>query len=75
MNKKEVNKVLSPVFNKKPRNPHRISELLLELNTLWLKYPDLRFFQLVSWLSLEGIDMFNVEDDWTLARIKELQKL
>lgn len=35
------------------REPERISRILSLIQTIWIKYPDLRFFQLVSWLEHE----------------------
>ena len=42
----------------------RIPKLLETLEKVWLKYPDLRFMQLINMIqSTEGSDMFYVEDD------------
>ena len=35
------------------REPERINRILSLIQTIWTKYPDLRFFQLVSWLEHE----------------------
>jgi hypothetical protein len=55
------------------RDPDRIEPFLNELKKLWLDNYDLRFWQLLSILKVKE-DMFHVEDDWTLNKIKEFTK-
>ena len=60
------------------RDPNRILPLLSELADLWLENPDLRLAQLI--LNAEApykyryVDLYNVEDDVLLERLKELYK-
>ena len=56
------------------RDPNRIYKFLAELQTVWAKYPDLRFGQLLEdCLILAGHDlnsMYNLEDDEFIEIIK-----
>ena len=46
------------------RDPARIDRITSLLNQMWKKYPDLRFFQLMTIIDLDGIqDLFYLEDD------------
>ncbi len=51
------------------RNIHRIERILNKLDVIWLQYPDYRFFQLLSFIKGELLevedtaDMFYLEDD------------
>jgi hypothetical protein len=61
-----------------PRDPDRISVICGKLARLWAKYPDMRFFQMVSELQAvydsEGKrqDPYYIEDDVVLKRIQVL---
>lgn len=54
------------------RDPKRIDEVTAKLNELWHKYPDLRFWQLLSCIPFPSGDLFYLEDDRTLEAIKEI---
>lgn len=54
------------------RDPKRIDEVTALLNELWHKYPDLRFWQLLSCIPFPPGDLFYLEDDRTLEAIKEI---
>lgn len=46
------------------RDPNRIHNILIELEKLWVRYPDWRFMQLINNLqATQGNDMFYIEDD------------
>ena len=46
------------------RDPNRIHDVLMELEKLWVRYPDWRFMQLINNLqATQGNDMFYIEDD------------
>ncbi len=53
------------------RNPDRIEPILNELQTLWLKYPDLRLGQLVC-LGERNHDLVYIEDLKLIENIKEI---
>jgi uncharacterized protein YihD (DUF1040 family) len=50
------------------RDPKRINETLEKLRVLWELNPDLRFFQLISWVADQGWEyedpFFWEEDRW-----------
>jgi hypothetical protein len=52
------------LFNQPPRDPERIDRILTEIGKIWKKYPDVRFYQLLSWFETEYSkkDKFYVED-------------
>ena len=54
------------------RDPKRIPEVLEAIGYLWQECPDLRLCQLILNLRTmsEGTDMYNVEDDDLLKRVK-----
>ena len=52
------------------RDINRIEPFLDKFKELWKLNPDIRFGQLVYWLSI-GIDLFNVEDDKMLELINK----
>jgi len=57
------------------RDPNRIYAIQAEVTKFWTKYPDLRFFQMLTILEHRmGIsyDCFMLEDDTTLEKLKEL---
>lgn len=65
------------LFGGSPRDRARISPFTGKLMTLWLKYQDLRFFQLVSIIELElksmgFTDGFNAEEDTITKAIDKL---
>lgn len=52
------------------RDPARIYRVMFKIETLWVKHPDLRFFQFMTWLKWSmikenyiDIDPFSLEDD------------
>ena len=46
------------------RDPNRIHDVLMELEKLWVRYPDWRFMQLINNLqATQGNDMFYIEDN------------
>lgn len=61
-----------------PRDPQRIPVILEIVKTVWTRYPDLRFGQLIDNIHFSGkykyIDLFMVEDDKFLEVIQEFEK-
>jgi hypothetical protein len=58
------------------RSKERIARIVLKLQTLWLQYPDLRFWQLLQMFNPEGKDLFYFEDDeFEKVVDKQLQNL
>jgi len=55
------------------RDANRIEPFLKEFSEIWEKCPDLRFGQLVYILN-GGCDIFDVEDDLWLQKIKSFNK-
>jgi uncharacterized protein YihD (DUF1040 family) len=55
------------------RDPKRIKELLKQIETIWMKNPDLRFFQLlVNIFNLEnGPYFYYLEDDKIIEELKQ----
>lgn len=55
------------------RDPKRIDEVTAKLNELWHKYPDLRFWQLLSVIPMHEAtkthDLFFVEDNITMKAL------
>lgn len=51
------------------RDPNRIKLFIKELENVWNKNPDLRFYQLISAIT-EGKDLFYMEDEDFLELIK-----
>jgi uncharacterized protein YihD (DUF1040 family) len=55
------------------RDPKRIKELLKQLETIWMKNPDLRFFQLL--LNVfncdTGMFFYQLEDDKIIDQLKQ----
>lgn len=53
------------------RDPRRIGAILTAINTAWLKYPDMRFGQLLINLGIapDSGGFWFVEDDATMARL------
>lgn len=58
------------------RNPERIDEILAAIGVIWKKYPDQRFFQLISNIPWKNItqDTFFYEDDKVLESLNEFIK-
>ena len=57
------------------RDTKRIDEVTAKLNELWHKYPDLRFWQLLSCIPLPGRrDPFYLEDELTIEIFERLIK-
>ncbi len=60
------------------RDPKRIDEFTTKLNELWHKYPDLRFWQLISAIPMreftESYDLFFVEDNVTIKAVDKAIK-
>lgn len=58
------------------RDPKRIDEVTQLFNEVWHKYPDLRFWQLLSAIPMrkvtEATDLFFVEDDKTIEALKKM---
>ncbi len=52
------------------RDPDRIDEVLDSLQWLWIKHPDMRLCQLLTWVT-NNKDTFNLEDDKLLELIEE----
>jgi hypothetical protein len=61
------------------RDPKRIPVITEALKELWLKYPDLRLWQLLMYLETRTFDtvdrdLFYLEDDEALAVIQSITK-
>ena len=54
------------------RDPKRIKPFLDELEKLWKKYPDMRFFQLIDSIIICNGDLYYKEDDEALKIIKKI---
>ena len=58
------------------RDPKRIEEVTNLLKEVWLQYPDLRFWQLLSAIPMSKFtkanDLFYVEDDVTANALKSM---
>ena len=56
------------------RDKNRIYGFIMKLFTLWIRYPDLRFGQLVADIAAYGEynDLFYVEDDELQAVIEQM---
>ena len=61
------------------RDPKRIDKVMEAIRTLWIKNPDLRFFQLIEMLpekiNGKSIDLFFMEDEEILKRLNAELKL
>ena len=53
------------------RDPKRIEPFINALKSLWEKNPDLRFWQLGSYITGGNRDAFNWEDDVSLKLIED----
>lgn len=57
------------------RDENRIEPFLDEVKKVWMKYPDLRFGQLICNLQNAcGNDLFHIEEEDFLLRLKELYR-
>ena len=58
------------------RDPKRIDEVTQLLNEVWHKYPDLRFWQLLSAIPMHKVtdvpDLFYVEDNKTAEALQKM---
>lgn len=54
------------------RDPDRIYEFCNTLASVWSKYPDMRFGQLI--VNVLGVDPFYIEDDKSLELIEKFEK-
>lgn len=54
------------------RDPTRMPKILQKLQTLWEKYPDMRFCQLLASINGGVDDDFYIEDDVLLQRIRKI---
>ena len=52
------------------RDSNRIKEVLDQLHQLWLQYPNLRLCQLLYFINDKDNDLFYIEDEELLRRIK-----
>jgi len=73
---KDIRKLLEgldgPLFNGTPRDPKRIPDILRQLKEIWEKYPDLRLSQLIGNLQTRDGDLYNVEDQQLIDRLRDL---
>lgn len=53
------------------RDVNRIDDLLINLRTLWMNYPDMRLGQLLENFVFDKDTMFYQEDDVTDEKLKE----
>ena len=53
------------------RDVNRIDEMLTNLRTLWMNYPDMRLGQLLENFVFSADTMFYQEDDVTNEKLKE----
>ena len=65
------------LFGQPPRDKERIERILMEIKGLWEKYPDSRFYQILSWFESDYSkkDKFYVEDEEIEAGIAKFKKL
>lgn len=59
------------------KDPNRIKPFLAKIEKLWLKNPDLRFGQLIVWITRTNEIMpkfFYMEDEIVLEKLEELEK-
>lgn len=65
------------LFNQPPRDPARIDEILADLEKIWKRYPDMRFYQLLACFESEynKKDKFYVEDSDLQIGIDKFKKL
>jgi uncharacterized protein YihD (DUF1040 family) len=65
------------LFGQPPRDPARIDEILSDLSKIWKKYPDLRFYQMLSCFESEYVkrDKFYVEDSDLQEGIAKYKRL
>lgn len=65
------------LFGQPPRDKERIERILMEIKGLWEKYPDARFYQILSWVETDYSkkDKFYVEDEEIEAGIEKFKKL
>ena len=57
------------------RDPDRIEAIVVALRTLWVKYPDLRFGQIVRYIQPgggESRDAYYIEDEEWLSSLLEI---
>ena len=61
------------------RNPARIKKILKHIEKIWIKYPDLRLFQLlINFAKPAGVfedDLYNVEDDIVESNLACLERV
>lgn len=53
------------------RDINRIDNFLNEIGKIWKKYPDLRFAQFITNLTMYRTDLYYVEEDEFLSILKE----
>jgi len=65
------------LFNAPPRDPARIKEVLGQIESVWQKYPDMRFYQVISLFERDYAkkDKYHVEDETLLEGISDFKKL
>lgn len=78
LDKETMDRMLNMFKHLKPRDPARIPRLLKTLEKVWLKYPDMRFFQLLENIfgcpKLRNHCFFMQEDDVTETRLKTFKE-
>ena len=57
-----------------PRDPQRINPTLNIIRNIWYKFPELRLGQLLTNITPAGKDLFYLEDDELIERLKEYEK-
>jgi hypothetical protein len=65
------------LFNQPQRDPERIDRILNEIEKVWKRYPDMRFYQLIALFERDYAkkDKFYVEDNVLEAGIEDFKKL
>lgn len=59
------------------RDPKRIKKMLNDIEEIWLRYPDMRFGQLITNFAIQGHagKFFYQEDDITQEKLKRAKEL
>lgn len=74
MNSKKLTNRLrqNRLFFGTPRKPERIPDILNQLKDLWEKHPDMRLAQLIGNLQTVDGDLYHVEDQALIDKLKKL---
>ena len=67
-----VFKKLEKDYSGAERNPARIREILLRLEKIWLKNPDMRLSQLILNFFIDNIMLYYMEDEELIKNLEEM---